>query len=873
MSVPRLTRALRAVPRGWDLLAAIVAVVVVFAASSGVAFRNTQALHESSRALMQTYDLVGSLDETLLLLSESESAERAYIITGEEAFLRPYTDATARLGTTIDALSRMAESEPLLGQHWPRWRAWIDARQTQLNRAIALRRAQDIEGARQIVLGSATSGEMAAFKAEILDVERTRLAARAFSEQQVREAYRIALAGVAIATLLGLSLIAALARYAWRYRQVRSEVYRDRELLGATLLSIGEGVIATDDSGRVRMVNRCASELTGYPEVEAQGRPLAQVFRVVHAQSGAARADLASDAIRAGEAATLQDGALLRARDGRERPVEATATPVKTSDGSIVGAVVVFRDTSRQHEAALALRESEHRAQLRAGELEAVMQSVPAAILIANDLECRNVTGNAAAYRLLRAPLGSSLGQSAHQRSYFTPDAGEHAATPLEPEQLPLEQAIAERREISNVELCLRFRSGDMHIVMGNAAPLRDSYGNVRGAVLALMDVSERKHIEAQLKEAHRRKDEFLATLAHELRNPLAPVRSGVAILRKERDGAVTSKTLGMMERQLAHMVRLIDDLLDVSRITGGKIMLRREPVPLRGVLEQAVESARPMLDAAGHLLDMELTPEPLWVNADVNRLCQVVSNLLTNAAKYTPEGGHVRLTLDRDGARARIRVIDNGLGIPPAVLNEVFNMFTQINRTLHRAQGGLGVGLSLVRQLVEKHDGQVDAHSEGLGHGSTFTVYLPLVAPVHQAGPALQEPAHHPGTVLRVLVVDDNQDAADSLALLLGSSGHVARVAYSAREALALARQFSPQIAFLDIGMPEMSGHDLARALRADPAFAGLRLVALTGWGEESDRARSKEAGFDLHVTKPIDTATLEHVLVDMADGQGRAP
>ncbi len=861
-SVPRWTRALRAVPRGWDLLAAIVAVFVVFALSNAIAFRNTHGLHEAGSGLVQTYDLVSSLDETLLLMSEAESAERAFIITGEERFLHPYRSAAAKLDLQMQALSRLAEHEPLLGRQWPRWREWITARQAQLDRAIALRRENDVAGARAIVLASGTRGEMAAFKAEILGLERARLDVREARERQMREAYRTALLGGTISTLLGLVLIAALGRYAWRYREIRSQVYRDRELLGATLLSIGEGVIATDSGGQVRMVNRCAQELTGYGEAQVQGRPLAEIFRVIDESARSPQPNPAREAIRKGEAAKLADGAILISRDGREHPLEATATSVKNTDGSILGAVVVFRDIGLQRQSAQALRDSEHRAQSRAGELEAVMQSVPAAILIANDLECRDITGNAAAHRLLRAPVGSNLQQTADQRAYFRTDAGEQPLTRLRQDELPLQRAIAEKREIANVGLCLRLRNGDMHTIMGNAAPLKDSYGNVRGAVVALIDVTERKRIEAQLKEAHRRKDEFLATLAHELRNPLAPVRSGVAILRKEKDGAVANKTLAMMERQLSHMVRLIDDLLDVSRITGGKIVLRREQVLLNAVLEQAVEATRSLLDAAGHAFDMEFPVEALWVNADENRLCQVISNLLTNAAKYTPEGGRVRLLLDREGEYARIRVIDNGLGIPPEVLGEVFDMFTQVNRTLHRSQGGLGVGLSLVKQLVEKHDGQVEVHSPGLGHGSTFTVRLPLCAAAPAVAAYSEQSAAYSGPALEILVVDDNRDAADSLVMVLAAGGHIARAAYSAAEALAVMDEFTPQVAFLDIGMPGVSGHELARSLRANPALAEMRLLALTGWGGESDRARSQDAGFDLHVTKPIDTDTLARVL-----------
>jgi len=864
-SVPRWTRALRAVPRGWDLLTAIVAVFVVFALSSAIAFRNTQSLHEAGSGLVQTYDVVSALDEALLLMSEAESAERAFIITGEERFLQPYQDANTKLDAQIATLARLSEREPLLGRHWPRWRDWIKARQAQLDRAITLRRNQDVAGARAIVMASGTRGEVAAFKAEVLGLERAKLEVREARERQMRDAYRTALLGGTVGTLLGLMLIAALGRYAWRYREIRSQVYADRELLRATLLSIGEGVIATDGQGRVRIINRCAQQLSGWSEQDAQGLDLTRVFRVLHEATRAPLPAPAHSAMQTGEATRLCDDALLVSKNSKEYPVEGTTTPVMSADSGVLGAVVVFRDIGGQRETARALKDSEHRAQSRAGELEALMQSVPAAILIANDLDCHDVTGNAAAYNLLGEPVGSNLREAADQHAYFRTDAGEQTLIRLRQDELPLQRAIAEKREIANVELCLRVRGGDMRTVMANAAPLKDSYGNVRGAVVALIDVTERKHIEAQLTDAHRRKDEFLATLAHELRNPLAPVRSGVAILSKEEDSTVTRKTLAMMERQLSHMVRLIDDLLDVSRITGGKVVLRREPLPLHAVLEQAAEASRPLLDAAGHSFQMQLPEAPLWVHADLSRLCQVVTNLLTNAAKYTPEGGQVNLVLDREQDWGRIRVSDNGLGIPPAVLGEVFNMFTQVNRTLHRSQGGLGVGLSLVKQLVEKHGGTVHAYSEGLGRGSTFTVRLPLAVQTPDIVPRLQAAAPYAGPSLRILVVDDNQDAADSLALVLAADGHLTKVAYSAAQALTIVRGFTPQIAFLDIGMPEVSGHDLAKALRADASFSGMKLVALTGWGEDADRLRSREAGFDMHVTKPIDTATLEGLLTDL--------
>lgn len=865
MRVPPFSRALRAVPQGWDILLALVAVVAIFALSSTIAFRNTQALNEASRGLLDTHDLVSSLDETLLLMSEAESAERAFLITGDELFLLPYREATEKLKAQMPKLERLAESEPSLSEQLPGWRERIAARQRQLEHAIALRRTEDLDAAREIVLASRERGEMAAFKAEVQALEQAKHEVRNAREQEMLAAYRTALLGGGLATLLGLILIAALAGYAWRYRQVRQQIYRERELLRATLLSIGEGVITTDAKARVSMINRCAQQLTGWNEEQARGRALTEVFRVMHEATHQAHDNPALAAIRDGEPAQLSADSVLASREDKTYPVEATAAPVKDTHGVVLGAVLVFRDITRQRQGELALRESEHQAQERAGELEALMESMPAAIWIAHDARCERITGNAASYRLLQLPMGMNVSPGAGHplpvKAYHRLEAHEALA----PSELPLQRAIAQGHQLDNLELCLKFEDGTHRYILGNCAPLKNAGGTVRGAIGAFIDVTDYKNIEAQLKEADRRKDEFLAILAHELRNPLAPLRSGVTILHKVDDALTVSRTLVMMERQLGHMVRLIDDLLDVSRITGGKIALRKELVPLHVVLEQAIEASRPVMNAAGHTFELDLCSEQVWVNVDINRLCQVVSNLLTNAAKYTPEGGRIILAVDREPRWARIRVVDNGLGIPPPVLGDVFTMFTQVNRTLHRAQGGLGVGLSLVKSLVEKHGGSVVAHSEGLGRGSTFTVRLPLQTPAaipHEAEPAMGTTTEK---ALRILVVDDNRDAADSLAILLTAAGHEIRVAYSACEAIEAIRSFVPQVAFLDIGMPHVSGYELAAKLRAETSLTDTRLVALTGWGEEADRLRSYAAGFDMHITKPIDLETLNTILTDV--------
>jgi PAS domain S-box-containing protein len=414
------------------------------------------------------------------------------------------------------------------------------------------------------------------------------------------------------------------------------------------------------------------------------------------------------------------------------------------------------------------------------------------------------------------------------------------------------------------IECRLRHRSGDWRWFMVAGTALKDAAGKPYRMAGSMIDITERKQAEQTLHEASRTKDEFLATLAHELRNPLAPIRTGLEILKKDAgNGAPSQRARGIIERQLVHMIRLIDDLLDISRITSGKIHLEKKPMALRTVIESAVETSRPGVEAGRHQLDIDLPAEEIQVDADFTRLAQAVANLLNNAAKYTPAGGHILLQVRRDGDDAVIRVQDNGVGIPPEMLERVFQLFAQVGRTIDRSQGGLGIGLSLVRSLVELHGGSVTADSAGAGQGSTFTIRVPCLAPVQGvavAPVATAAPLAREG--LRVLLADDNVDAADTMSAVLEMSGHAVRTVYSGQEALDLAAAFAPDVMLLDIGMPGMSGYELAQRLRADGRYANTILVALTGWGSESDRVQAMQAGFDHHLTKPVDHHALEPLL-----------
>ena len=371
----------------------------------------------------------------------------------------------------------------------------------------------------------------------------------------------------------------------------------------------------------------------------------------------------------------------------------------------------------------------------------------------------------------------------------------------------------------------------------------------------AVKDREHRLHYEAQLK------DEFLATLAHELRNPLAPLRNVSAILRMEQLSETARHATGVMERQISQLVRLIDDLMDVSRITRGQLTLRKERVDLRSIVESAVETAQPQLTTAGVDLAIELPATPLMLDADATRIAQVVLNLLTNAAKFTPGGGRVSIVARPQHDRVTLVVKDTGVGIAAEDQEKVFGMFVQLNRDMRRSQTGLGIGLTLVKQMTEMHGGSVAVWSEGLGHGSEFTVTLPLAV---AAEPARDRPdAEARGRAsMTILVADDSQDGADSLAFLLKAAGHEVFTAYGGRSAIELAEQHRPEAVLLDIGMPEVSGYDVARAIRRESWGRSMRLIALTGWGQAEHRRRSIEVGFDDHLVKPVELDVLEHVL-----------
>jgi PAS domain S-box-containing protein len=650
-------------------------------------------------------------------------------------------------------------------------------------------------------------------------------------------------------------------------RQAERELAAERERLRIILASIGDAVISTDADGRVQYMNGVAETLTGWTQAEAAGRPLSDVFHVVDEYTRKPAADPALQALRAGAVVRLADHAALIARDGTERPIDDGAAPMRDEGGARVGVVLVFRDTTERR------RDEEAKARLAA-----IVESSEDAI-VSKTLDGVIRSWNAGAERLFGYQAEEAVGRPI---TLIIP-------TERRDEELEILARVSRGERIEHYETVRVTKDGRRLDISLTVSPIRDTANRIIGASKVARDVTDRKRMENALREseqrlrtlaaermeaaealrrADRRKDEFLASLAHELRNPLAPLRNGLQVMRLAVDKPdLVAKTRDMMDRQLSHMVHLIDDLLDVSRISCNKMELRRSRVLLADVVGSAVETARPVLEAAGQELTVSLTPEPVQLDADLTRLTQVFGNLLNNCAKYSQPGGHVWLTATRDGDQIAVAVRDDGIGIPASALSSIFDIFSQVDRSIERSTGGLGIGLALVKGLVEMHGGTVEAASPGPGKGSTFTVRLPVVEVPAASSPGVPAEGRpgSAGSTRRILVVDDSRDSAHSMALMLQLLGNEVRTARDGIEAVEVAEQFRPQVVLMDIGMPKLNGYEATRRIRAQPWGRDIAVIALTGWGQEVDRGKAKEAGCDGHLVKPIALPDLEKLLTEL--------
>jgi len=655
-------------------------------------------------------------------------------------------------------------------------------------------------------------------------------------------------------------------------KQAEAALLKAGALQSAIFNSANFSSIATDAKGVIQIFNVGAERMLGYTAAEVMNKitpaDISDPQEVI-ARAKALSVELSTPITPGFEALVFKASRGIEdiyeltyiRKDGTRFPAVVSVTALRDDQGTIIGYLLIGTDNTarKQVEAERMLLDQAVRDQqfytrsLIESNIDALMTTDPRGIITDVNKQTEALTGSTRD-ELIGAPF----------KDYFTDPERAEAAIKL----------VLSEGKVTDYELTARARDGKETVVSYNATTFHDRERKLRGVFAAARDVTERKRYEQSLQEADRRKDEFLAMLAHELRNPLAPMRNALQIMRltasrevpRPEDEAIRSAS-AMMDRQVSQMVRLVDDLLDVSRISRGKIALRKAPTELATAIHHAVEAARAQYQSMRHSLIVTLAREPIYLNADPTRLAQVLGNLLSNACKYTPKGGQMLLTVDRDGDLAVIRLKDNGIGIATEELPRIFEMFVQIDTSLERSVSGLGIGLTLVKSLVEMHRGTVHAHSAGLGHGSEFVVRLPVMVEQPQSPrPALIDSKPTGKSSLRILVVDDNQDSASSLAALLNLTGHQTHTASDGAEAVAVALTFLPEVVLLDIGLPTLNGYNVCRQIRAQPDGPRVLLIALTGWGKDEDRRKSKEAGFNAHLVKPVDHNALMKLLSEFS-------
>ncbi|MFN2644162.1 MAG: PAS domain S-box protein [Burkholderiales bacterium] len=599
-----------------------------------------------------------------------------------------------------------------------------------------------------------------------------------------------------------------------------------------------------DPSGRIMSWNFGAERLKGYAAEEIIGRHFSVFYPREAVDSGWPAHELQVATV---EGRFEDEGWRVR-KDGSRFWANVIITALRDEEGRLLGFSKITRDLTdrRLHEDAM--RQSEERFRL-------LVDAVQDYAIFMLDTQGTVASWNAGAQRIKGYTPDDIVGK--HFSRFFIPE-DIAAGKPWE------ELAVARRSGRAEVEGWRVKKNGDRFWARVVLTAVHDEEGHLRGFAKVTQDLSERRHI-LDLEKAAKNVNEFIAMLAHELRNPLAPIRTAVQVMAKARGDAGTLEAMRQtIDRQSAQLARIVDDMIDIARITRGSLVIEHEPVEVADVVRRAVETATPAIEAARHALAVDVPDSGLVAHGDRDRLTQLLSNLLNNAARYTPPSGRISVRAYREDGHAVISVRDTGRGIEPQVMERIFDMFVQGRSPLQRVGGGLGVGLALARRIAELHGGTLHARSEGDGKGSEFVVRLPLSPTATTGENRTTEAPPKPAVPRRVLVVDDNVDAAATLDLLLRSLGHETRVAHDGVQALDIAREFRPEVILLDIGMPGLDGYEVARRLRAMNHGTNFRIVAITGWGQESDRVKSKEAGFDLHLVKPVDLGVLSKVLDD---------
>jgi PAS domain S-box-containing protein len=625
-------------------------------------------------------------------------------------------------------------------------------------------------------------------------------------------------------------------------------------LLASIVESSNDAIISKSLDGIIQSWNAAAEQLFGYTSAEVVGKHISLVIP----PERIAEEDQIIASLKAGKRIEHYETERVR-KDGERIFVSLTISPIRDESGRVIGASKIARDITDRK-----LAESERQ------KLVTLVENSPDFIGIC-DVNGIPLFVNRAGLAMVGL---ESIEEARHTpvKEFFFPEDQDKILNEFFPKVL--------KEGHGEIEIRFRhFKTGAARWMAYKVVALMDDNNQPTGFATVSQDVSERKQLAddlqrlaADLSQADRRKNEFLATLAHELRNPLAPMSNMLQVVKRaDGDSEILHRAHETLERQLGQMVRLVDDLLDLNRITHDRLELRKSEVELSSVIQQAVEVARPLLDAAGHKLTIELPAEPIYLNADRARLAQVFGNLLNNSCKYTRPEGFVSVTAERLDGEVLVKVKDNGAGIPPEKLDSIFDMFMQVDRSSERSQGGLGIGLTLVKRLTEMHGGSIEAKSEGEGRGSEFIVRLPvLIQPKAAAQPAPENLEAAPGR--RILIVDDNRDSADSLAMLLEITGNQTYLAHDGEEAIEAIEQYRPEVVLLDIGLPKLTGHEVCRWVRGKSWGKDIVVIALTGWGQEDDRRKSEEAGFNGHLVKPVDYDKLLELLSTLTGSEMHA-
>lgn len=949
-------------------------VVGLLAANVAISLWSLNQLHGEAKTVAHTHEVLSALDQLQSHAANLEAAHRGYIVAGDDRSLDQFNRSKALLPPLVMHLDALARDNEFHQEKISDVRLRVDKQIQTLEGNIRQRREVGLGALRDFVLQERDRREAQSISDLVASMRQHEFDLLEARRERSEASYRLGIVSIAGAGMVGLGMVGAFTWQAlknlFHARRSAARLFEERERLQVTLLSIGDAVITTDGGGKIDFLNQAAVRLIDWPEAEALGKDLSEVFRLVRASTGEPVESSVLHALREGAVVASAEPILLESRRGGRRSIEENAAPIRDSENRVIGAVLVFRDVTERRRSEQSLLEARAYAESIVATLrEALVVLTPQhRIRSANQAFydmfalTREETERSSFYELSASGTGGSRfrqlfeevlpNQKSSENFEFEqviPGRGKRSflanarrlvgaeeesdltllaiediterkraqeevrrLLDLEKERSQRLRQLAEASRaiylanslesvegvvVAEVKRLVGARDAAV-VAAGDApreehardndsivAPLAARGGSHFGRIVAshpiggpfsaedqsileqLANVAavavENTRFYDELRERDRRKDEFLAMLAHELRNPLAPICSSLEVMRRlpPTDPAARSSQ-ETIERQVRQMVRLIDDLLDLSRISQGRIELRHEHIDLLDVLDAAAEATLPLFAAKNQELRLDVAAEPIWIVGDATRLTQVFGNLFNNASKYSPRGSATVVRAEVGAEQVSVHVRDEGIGIAAEALPRVFEMFTRIESSDAGTPEGLGVGLSLAHSLVEMHRGTLEARSEGIGRGSEFIVRLPTAPPPARFPDAPSEEEAPPIAPQRILVVDDNQDAAESLAELLRLSGHEVCTARDGNEALEAAANFHPAVVLLDIGLPGINGYEVARRLREHDTQPPTLLIAMTGWGQAEDRRRSREAGFDHHLVKPVEPAMLDQLL-----------